>query len=116
MNTHRFHLLQDWDPNHESLFPIETDYDWTQMVYDGVEDESPPNAPPPKGQPIQTSTLVDANLLHCMVTGCSMSSIIHFLNQVPIEWFCKHQNTMETATHGSEFVAAHQACEQIIAL
>ena len=51
-----------------------------------------------------------------MVTGRSMTGIIHFLNQVPIEWFCKRQNTVETATYGSEFVAARQACEQIIAL
>jgi hypothetical protein len=38
------------------------------------------------------------------------------LNQTPIEWFGKRQNTVETATYGSEFVAARQATEQIIVI
>jgi hypothetical protein len=40
--------------------------------------------------------------------------MLHFANQTPIEWFCKRQNTVETATYGSEFVAAKTATEQII--
>jgi len=38
------------------------------------------------------------------------------LNQTPIDWFCKRQSTVETATYGSEFVAARQATEQIMDL
>jgi hypothetical protein len=33
------------------------------------------------------------------------------LDQMPIVWFSKRQNTVETATYGSEFVAARQATE-----
>ena len=33
-----------------------------------------------------------------------------------MEWFCKKQATVETATCGSEFVAAKQATEQILGL
>jgi len=39
-------------PDHESLFPVETEYDWSQTVYDRVDDSLPPNAPPPKGEPV----------------------------------------------------------------
>jgi hypothetical protein len=33
-----------------------------------------------------------------------------------VEWFSKHQKTVETATYGSEFVAARIATEQIMDL
>jgi hypothetical protein len=45
-----------------------------------------------------------------------MSGIIHLLNQTPIQWFCKKQNVVETATYGSEFMVARQATEQIMDL
>ena len=50
------------------------------------------------------------------VTGRSCTGIIHFLNQTPIDYFCKRQAQVETATFGSEFVAARTAVEQIIDL
>jgi hypothetical protein len=34
------------------------------------------------------------------------------VNQTPIEWFSKKQATVETATYGSEFVAAKMAVQQ----
>jgi hypothetical protein len=45
--------------------------------------------------------------------GRSATGILHFLNQTPIDWFSKRQNTVETATFGSEFVAARQCTEQV---
>jgi hypothetical protein len=36
------------------------------------------------------------------------------MNQTPIDWFSKKQATVETATYGSEFVAARTCTEQII--
>jgi hypothetical protein len=45
-----------------------------------------------------------------------MTGILHLLNQTPIHWFSKKQSTVETATYGSEFVAAKQSAEQIIDL
>jgi hypothetical protein len=38
------------------------------------------------------------------------------LNGTPVDWFSKRQDTVETATYGSEFVAARIATEQIIDL
>jgi hypothetical protein len=38
------------------------------------------------------------------------------VNQTPIQWFCKKQNVVETATYGSEFMVARQATEQIMDL
>ena len=72
--------------------------------------------PEPKGKPVLTTTFVDANLLHDVITGRSCTGIIHMLNKTPIEWFSKRQNTVETATYGSEFVAARTAVDQIVDL
>jgi hypothetical protein len=38
------------------------------------------------------------------------------MNKTPIEWYSKKQATVETATYGSEFVAARICTEQIIDL
>ncbi len=34
--------------------------------------------------------------------------------QTPVDWFSKRQDCVETATYGSEFVAARQATEQVM--
>jgi hypothetical protein len=65
---------------------------------------------------MRTSTYQDANLQHDLVTGRAMSGIIHLVNQTPIASYCKKQNTVETASIGSEFMVARHACEQIIDL
>ena len=102
-------------PDHESQgTPVK--YDWSQAVYGDIKEELPYDMPTPKGKVMRTTTYKDANLMHDLVTGRSMSGILHFLNQTPIQWFAKKQNTVETATYGSEFMVARQATEQIIDL
>ena len=54
--------------------------------------------------------------MHDFTTGRSVTGILHLLNQTPIEWFSRRQGQVETATYGSEFVAARIATEQIIDL
>jgi len=102
-------------PDHESR-DTPKQYEWIDSVYGPNEEELPPDMPVPKGKPMRTTCYEDANLLHCLVTGRSMSGVIHLLNQTPIQWFCKKQNVVETATYGSEFMVARQATEQIMDL
>jgi hypothetical protein len=54
--------------------------------------------------------------MHDLVTGKSVTGCIHFFNQTPIDAYTKKQATVETATYGSEFVAARTCTEQIIEL
>jgi Reverse transcriptase (RNA-dependent DNA polymerase) len=91
-----------------------TVFDWSASVYGTNPEEIPPDMPTPKGKAVRTTTYNDANLMHDLVTGRSMSGIIHLLNQTPIQWFSKKQNVVECATYGSEFMAARQATEQIL--
>jgi hypothetical protein len=58
----------------------------------------------------------NANLYHDMVTGRSITAILHFLNQTPMDWYLKKQATVETATFGSEFIAARTTIDQILDL
>ncbi len=76
----------------------------------------PSDAPPPKGRLVTLTHYVDANLYHDCVTGRSVTGILHFINATPIDWFSKRQSTVETATYGSEFVAARTCVEQVIDL
>ena len=91
-------------------------YDWIYSVYGQSKEELPTHMPPPRGKPVRTSTFEDANLMHDLTTGRSVTGILHLVNQTPVEWFSKRQNCVETATYGSEFVAARIATEQIMDL
>ena len=68
------------------------------------------------GKTATTTTMVDANLGHCLATGRSLTGCLHFVNHTPIDSHSKRQATLETATYGSEFVASKTATEQIIDL
>jgi hypothetical protein len=93
------------------------EYDWAKSVYGEVKEDKPEDAPKPLGKHITLTQYVDANLFHCMVTGRSVTGILHFANQTPIDWFSKKQATVETATYGSEFVAARTCTtEQVMDL
>ena len=51
-----------------------------------------------------------------LITGRSVTGVLHFVNQTPVHWFTKKQPTVETATYGSEFIAAKLAVEQIMVM
>jgi hypothetical protein len=72
--------------------------------------------PKPMGKTVTTVTYKDANLYHDMLTGRSVTGILHLCNQTLIDWFSKQQATVETATFGSEFTAARIAVDQVIDL
>ena len=63
-----------------------------------------------------TTAFLDAGLLHDTAPGILVTAVLHFINITPNEWYSKRQATMETATYGSEFVAAQTATEQIMGL
>ena len=98
-----------------SALPVQH-YDWMFIVYGDVKELVPQDIPEPLGKYVVTVSYIDANLFHDIITGHSVSGILHMLNKTPIEYFSKKQSTVETATYGSEFVAARIAMEQIMDL
>jgi Reverse transcriptase (RNA-dependent DNA polymerase) len=91
-------------------------YDWSQTIYGNLEELKPDDAPVPQGKYVTLTHYVDANLMHDVITGRSVTGILHLANKTPIDWYSKKQATVETATYGSEFVAARTCVEQIIDL
>jgi hypothetical protein len=71
---------------------------------------------PPFGKLVILTHYVDAYLYDNVLTGRSVTGVLHFLNGTPIDWYSKKQATVESATYGSEFVAARICAEQIIDL
>jgi hypothetical protein len=72
--------------------------------------------PEPRGHPVIISAFVDANHAGNVVTRRSHTGILIFVQNAPIIWFSKKQNTVEAATFGSEFVALRICKEMIVAL
>jgi hypothetical protein len=93
------------------------EYNWSSSVYGDVKEIIPTDIPESKGKYVTLSHYFDANLYHDMVTGRSITAILHFLNQTLMDWYSKKQATVETAsTFGSEFIAARTTINQIVDL
>ena len=92
------------------------DVEGWRHIYGELSEELPWDMPTPLGKLVRLSTYVDANLMHCHITGRACTGYLTFLNSCPIDWYSKKQSTVETATYGSEFVAARVATEHIMDL
>ena len=75
-----------------------------------------PNDPPPRGKLIHVSCFVDSNHTCDKIKSCCQYVIIIYYNKTQILWYSKKQDTVESSTFGSEFVAKRVAPELIISL
>jgi hypothetical protein len=89
--------------------------DWKEY-YPNAHEPEPPRAPELRGNSVTTTCFVDADHAGCRETRRSHTGIIIFLQKAPITWYSKRQNTVESSTFGSEFVAMKIAIEQVEAM
>lgn len=89
-----------------------TKVDWSD-TYPDAEEPIPINAPEPRGLPVSMTCFCDADHAGCLQTRRSQTGIIIFVNRSPILWYSKRQNTVESSSFGSEFVAMRTAVEMI---
>ena len=82
----------------------ENEYDWNDL-YPDAKEELPPDMPEPRGKTVITSMYVDANHAGDLITRRSQYGVLIYVNSAPITWFSKRQNTVESSTFGSEFIA-----------
>ena len=61
--------------------------------------------PEPREKQVSITMFCDANHAGDMVTRRSQSGILLYVNGAPITWYSKRQNTVESSTFGSEFIA-----------
>ena len=87
-----------------------------KSYYPDAIEAIPPNAPTPLGKAVQLNCFVDADHAGNVVTRRSHTGILVYLNMSPIWWYSKRQNTVESSTYSSEFIALKTATEQLISL
>ena len=92
--------------NDERVF--NSNADWRDF-YGDIAEELPLNMPEPKGKSVMISCFVEANHAGNVITRRSHTGIIIYVQNAPIIWFSKRQNTVESSCFGSEFVALRTA-------
>jgi hypothetical protein len=71
----------------------------------------PAKVPESRGPEVLINCFVDANHAGNQVTLRPHTGVLIFINKAPIVWYSKRQNTVESSTFGSEFVALKIATE-----
>lgn len=108
-----------FDPSYpdidERLFSGIDKKQWEDFYPDARED-LPLDAPPPRGKHVIIQCWVDADHAGNLMTRRSHTGILIYVNNTPIIWYSKRQNTVESASFGSEFIALRIATEQIKAI
>lgn len=103
------------DDNYVDIKYPQHDIDW-QEFYPDVQEEIPPNAPSPRGKPVQMIAFVDSDHAGDTVTRRSRTGVLIYLNCAPILWYSKKQSCVETSTFGSEFMGLKTGIDLIIGL
>lgn len=110
INSNKFDI--DWTPFSNEESPQQRALIMSKL-YPESKDEDPPNMPPPRGEKMQLLSFLDADHAGNKVTRRSQTGIIVYANMTPIVWLSKRQNTIESSTFGSEFIALKAASEMI---
>ena len=105
-----------FDPQHRNIDERAfTEHDWYEFYRDAKE-RLPNDSPKPRGNMVSTHCFVNSDHAGDKVTRRSQTGILIFVNRAPILWYSKRQNTVETSTFGSEFIAMKTAIEQVESL
>ena len=72
--------------------------------------------PEPRGLGFVMRAKVDADHASDTTTRCSRMGFLIYLSYAPIYWWSKKQNSMESLSFASEFIAMKQCCEYVCGL
>ena len=72
--------------------------------------------PDPRGQGFMMCAKVDADHASDTITRHSRTGVLVYLNCALIYWWSKKQNSVESSSSGSEFIAMKQCCEYVCGL
>ena len=77
------------------------------------KEDVPSNIPEPGGLGFIMHAKVDADHASDTTTRHSRTGFLVYLNCALIYWWSKKQNSMESSSSGSEFIAMKQCCEYV---
>ena len=80
------------------------------------KEEVPSNMPEPRGLGFIMRAKVDADHASDTITRHSRTGFLVYLNCALIYWWSKKQNSVESSSFGSEFIAMKQCCEYVCGL
>ena len=84
--------------------------DWTDF-YGDIKEDILADMPEPLGVSVKITAFVDANHAGNVVTRRSQTGYVFYVNNAPILFSSKRQNTVEASTFGSEFIAMRTVSE-----
>jgi len=89
--------------------------DWTTSEFGHIQgkEEIPSNMPQPRGTRFVISALVDADHASDTVSRRSRTGFLVYINSALVYWFSKKQNSVESSSFGSEFIAMKQCCKYL---
>ena len=89
--------------------------DWTSSEFGAVQgkEEIPSNMPEPRGLGFIMHAKVNTDHASDMMTRHSRMGFLVYLNCAPIYWLSKKQNSVESLSFGSKFIAMKQCCEYV---
>ena len=102
-----------FDPSSPEILTdfVEFNEDAWEGIYPVDGELLPTDMPSPRGASVKMLCYVDASHASNRVTMRSHTGILIKLNGAPISWYSKRQNTVESSTFGSEFIALRIATE-----
>ena len=89
--------------------------DWSAL-YSETAEPIPANSPVARGNPASKACFAYADHTGYKMTRGPHTGTLIFVNRAPIFLFLKRQNTVESSTFSSEFIAMKQSVELIEAL
>lgn len=84
-----------------------------KIHYRDAEEEMPHSMPKARGPGVSIVAFVDASHAANKKTRRSHTGYVIFINKAPILWYSKRQNTVESSTFSSEFLALRTCIEAI---
>ena len=111
----------EYDPMYEPTYDnasmvVGRDLDEWKYFYPDAQEMMPRHMPEALGKYVVIKAYVDANHVGNMVNSRSHSGIIIYVNNAPIIWYIKQNNTVEDSSFVSGFVALRIATEMIESL
>jgi hypothetical protein len=82
-------------------------------LYRDAKEDLPHDLPKPRGVPVVTTAFVDASHAANKKTRKSHTGFLIFVNRAPIVWYSKRQQTVESSTYASEYIAMKVCIESI---
>jgi hypothetical protein len=82
-------------------------------IYRDAEEPLPHRMPIPRGRGLAMTAFIDASHAANKMTRRSHTGYVVFLNHSPIVWYSKRQQTVETRTFSSEFIALKVCLEAV---